>query len=205
MEDKQESKETWNKPTTLIAQLRTSDTWIHQLEDVHTERIQGVLLDKLIEYTNSQRAERFLNDMYTQFEMSKQKNYRLVPHDFIFCHNIRELDDQNIWKFMNYKELRRIIKGIAEIRNNSPYFRFIKHIKVPYRYTFNVTMINDLRYDLVLRLEDVKNKGQLNEQYNNILDRTINETTNPILLSKLKLWKEFINDEDLRVVINKTK
>lgn len=194
-----------DKPLTLIQQLERDEYWQHQLEDVRRERIEGVLLNKLIEYSEQGRASRYLSDMFREFDMSKKKNYKLVPYDFIFVHNVLELNDQKLWQFMNYKELRRIIKGIAEIRNNSPYFKFIKHVQVPYRYTFNVTMIDDLRYDLVLRLEDVKNRGQLNEQYNNILDRTINETTNPILLSKLKLWKEFINDEDLRVVINKTK
>lgn len=193
-----------DEPKTLIAQLRDTDTWKHQLEDVHTERIQGVLLDKLIEYTNSQRAERFLNDMYTQFEMSKQKNYRLVPHDFVFCHNIRELDDQKIWQFMNYKELKSIHKGIKEIKDHSPYYNFIKHIKVPYKWTMNVAMINNLRYDLVLRLENHTNKTMLKKHYKSILERTIDETTNPILLSKLKLWLQFVNNEDLDELIKKT-
>lgn len=184
----------------LIDELIADPKWRMQLDDVRRERITGVLLNKLIEYSEQNRADKFIKDMYNELRLHKPEFYKLCPPDFIYAHNIREIDEQNIWQYLNYKELRQITKGIMELKaRESPFYKFIKNIHVPYKFSMNIEMINDLRYDLVLRLSDIhpKNKHNTINTYKNILERTIESTTNPVLKSKLLLWSRFIKDEDL--------
>lgn len=188
------------KENKLIHQLTCDDKWKMQLDEVKKERIEGILLSKIIEYEESNRAHRYLDNMFYEMEFADKVYCKLAPDDFLFAHGLREIDEQKMFKWMNYSELKSLIRGKRELKENeSPYYRFIKNIHIPFRFSMNVTMINDLRYDLALRMAEYANpKSKSNHQhYFNILQETINTTQNPILKSRLLLWKEFIEDKDL--------
>lgn len=161
------------------------------------DKLNGIILNKIIEWSEEQRAYAFIKDVFNELHLSAHNKYRGLVIEFILCHNILEIDERKHWNYMSYNELKFFRKAIHDMAAcKSPYYKLIKHIRIPFSGRFNIEMITNLRFDYILRLENTKyHPKQFKTAYEKTFNNTLETTLNPYLRSRLLQWKEFMESD----------
>lgn len=176
-------------------------------KDTFKEKLDKLLFQKLDEINEHGRAKNHIKKMFEELDVDTVDKYRFCINDFLIAHNIAEIAEMDHFKYLNYEELRKLRDMKKQLKlKNSPYYAFIKDIQIPYRNTLNVEMITDIRYDYMLRLINKAHSihpNQFDKTYKKILQRTIDETNNLLLKSKLKLYYSLCFNDDLEEMLEK--